>query len=804
MTQFGQGNIAPAQRRSEGEGLRTGITESLNAPGVQTVPDVSPGQSIARQMQQALSITGQLADTIHQHNQFEEREQKSVDQALKGQGFLEARTDLTRYSNEIETWGLDFFADKGTDEEIATSLIDATTKGFEQAHIDGHMQILPQLTAMVAQQRDAQEEQNRLEFARPLINSLHTAKNVEDVEQVIDGLSKLWPQQSRHQNVAMILPVIDELAQEGKTRLVSIASRAIGLEDYSVETERLFRKATRRAEEIEWEGSARSFDALNSLVRSGQPVELIENEYETLKGDLHPQHDRSIQALMEAYKQGVIQQNQAENLLQTDTDIFHGRWIDGDPLLTIADIADRTDLPRDDDRWISPQQAELRVNKVGEKLEFDVRERDAFTVLNGGDGRLMTSDDDRALMSVMQKLGIIEGSLTPSGSITLEGIPNKADFAHKVDLANRVPAPIQRQLAVQMDGDLSDVQDAGESIIALYKQRPEIAYKAMSEMSRDAKAKAHYLISRIHFSAQPWLDSNVMSIKHQDWDQATIDRVAWKDAASLSHSPGRQDAKIQSMAVERIQAMKGLDDTEIRADQLEFYIELVEEHVGYQLQFVATDEIAFEMAHRSAEAAFLLKYPPVQWGGETFLSNSSYVPPETFKQDVIDDLKAEGMGESIISAVENGTPEWVESEGQWGFRDSDNLPVEIPAGSDSFGNQRLLVDPYSSMEILELEAQRKVWMKRHLESKPTDSQGLPVGSSPGIHQIKQRAQANVNAGIEARTMIMSDLLEQAHELGISDAHKQAREKAQRDGSSIHEALQIIINQRQITDQLLSD
>lgn len=777
MSQIGTGELDITRRRRDPNigPERTGITESLRAPGVVAAPPtVSGTANLLAQFDQAIGLTGQLASgidtTIQRQRAMDERTQRAQDQIDQGAAFVDVSTDLIKDADQINELDLDYFVElneAGQDfETIADSIFDIRTQGMSDAYKQRYIQAFkPRYVAALRDRREALVSEARDESISKLYNIVPDAMNVEEIQGVLDSVRAVDPSISELEAKAPLVDIALELAAKGDEQGMQRVLDVLG-DDFRNEQSKVNRQLTAVQKSVQAQQEQDLYDMLDARIKAGTPAEMVREQIEAHRDRFRT--DRPYQDLLlrlESREISDINAQQQDYLNATRRDIGLGVYPENDANKAAMQVINDMYRPAGDAQHIPATSGLALLDQLQSRMTFDAYRLGVKSKRAGDSSLPLTASYDSAIDTEFAEMGIVEAIPTQNGQALIRRITDPVSFAFESDTLGRVTSSARQVIAAGLAGDQATATDAAQTYIALYKQNPALAEQVMENMGNQAKLRARFLQSRLPFNPNPWAEPDFMRLKPLDLDKDTLKQAVWSpdDDNPVRDSKIREDSrKLIKEAIEEtdkapnnvltrgaasvVNLLPFVDfDTislaPISATTSKRYGSILEEEFGFARSMVDSDEQAMVMAKQWASARFFAENPPMLWDGEVSFTSQGISTPTDLENLVRMDLGNEGWTEDAIdNLVHNYRPVWDQSNNAWSFRDENGLLYAAPTTKENIGGP-LLIDLSTPKEIEGIREQAKQWennaRRRRLDVRErrdqleafTDSEGNLI---PGI------------------------------------------------------------------------
>ena len=730
MSQLSTGELDLTQRRSSPRIRieRTGITESLGAPGIAAIGNDSADANLLAQFDQALGIAGQFANqaetTMVRERLKDERAQAAQDQIEQGQASIDVSVDLAQDADRLQDTGLDFFAELGQSgqslEDYVDVLFEQRTEGMSDAYKQRYEQSFKPryISGLLARRRQLQEEA-KIEVIGALGNSLAGARSAEEMRAIMESMKTMDPDINVLEQKAPLISIGLEAAARGDDQQAKAVLDVLG-NDYQTEQSRIIRTQQATDERFQAERESNVFDMIQSRIEMDDPAEMIESmiksQEDTFTTDLPIQRLRGKLASREA---GKVQDQQQQNLNTTRVQVRLGVYPENDPNKAAAEIINAMTLPPSDPGFIPATSGSALLDDIERSLKTDAYRVAVESKLLGDDTLPLTASYDSALDQALADRGLVETIPNNNGQALVRSIIDPRGLAYASDVAGRVTTSVRQVIAAGLAGDREQASQAAQAYTALYRQNPVLAEQVMQNMDSKAKLRARFIQARLQFTNEPWNEQDFMQLEPVEMEPASLRQAVW--------APGKSrpvfDSDVRDKARDFIEEM--VNDTDFRDTFLfgfgryigpistvhaEAYAEILEEEYIFAQSLVANDEQAMNMAKANAGPRFIAQNPPIVWDKEILFTLGEQETTADFQALVVNDLEEAGWTEDAIdNLVENYRPAWDPVSKAWAFRDEAGAVYRQIDGTNALGGELLLVDPYAPGTVKTIEDQKAKW-----------------------------------------------------------------------------------------------
>jgi|GEM_PF-5145283 len=719
---------------------RTGITETLQTPGLVTPPPVSQGAILANQLGQALGMVGAVAGDITAVARQRKAEQDHIDKehaaVWRGNGNLEGRKSLAIFRqqlanndpNTVPPPGLpvDEWAEKLAAEYVQTKgeMPSAYVEGFRQEFVAPFVGSLTQYT-------QAQIDAANKETMADLAGAAASAEDVAGVSEILNNGLKINPTATHHELLStIVVPAARAAAINGDTHRLAVLEQVLGA---SFPTEVAQMRAT-HAEALQRRQQGQEQAAFGELDRLDNDRTPAPRMREWVEGqpDLDPTTKRRMLDRVEVIERRNLTDAQGTATNTITRDVTLRRWMPDasgtpNPAATVDHIVKRMDLDPKDPQFIDADRGGHLLNQVQGTLKHDARVSQIgeamanMTAATGSKAPQMpaTEKDDRALMANYARAGVIAAA-GDADSIVLTGIKDPVRFAFFSRNFNRVPADAQALIRSGLTSAVpQQLEQAATAYAALHLQAPALARSI--ELPPQAAIRARYIATRIERLGPSVRTSNgelanaVRSLANAavqmdpvliayTKDQ-TLGRVLMGNASASISSSSSFALDVHNKAEAAFKAgvfhsdafkgrfeegsvwnpfnpRSGLEVGQVPANVLESYVGFLDEEFRYARSLMPDEQSAVKTAKAWAMDRTLERHPPSAWNGRVYFGAPG--TPAAIEADILGDLNTPPVGAAA------GFPQMAED------RAEDLKAHYIPVWDDTQGGYvfRSAADPF--------------------------------------------------------------------------------------------------------------
>lgn len=275
-----------ASPRSIAPGVpRTGITQSLQAPGVTPDQPLSRGAQMAQEMMGVMGLTAAAANQAANFARMTQALDQQAQRFIAGQSTLQARTDLPGILGQVQN-GEIVVAEGMEVADFASQYLDQLTADMTPAQADAYRRVIqPQLAAALQAKQQQDIDDARAEMLGLLAESNIVAESPAEIRANLDEARQRFPGLDETQLLAsLVMPAARSAAQHGDAVRLEAALDVLG-DRFPAERLKLQAEFEQGIEQRRRAIVREATDAVYGLLNDQQPYDLVLERIEQYRQD---------------------------------------------------------------------------------------------------------------------------------------------------------------------------------------------------------------------------------------------------------------------------------------------------------------------------------------------------------------------------------------------------------------------------------------------------------------------------------------------------------------------------------------